>query len=136
MSYVGTIANRNSTSTTGESEDQGAEQQNTSTTYIGTMADPDQPWHQDKSMLSCNKYMFENSLATDVTFSVRDILYPAKTSPGEEAKESQGRMIDAHKYVLMARSPVFWKMFAEDKVNKMPIVVNDAHPDAFYQMLL
>jgi hypothetical protein len=52
-------------------------------------------WQSGKDILACNKYMLENKIVCDVTFIV-----------GENKEEVQ-----AHKYVLVSRSSVFYAMF-------------------------
>ena len=54
-------------------------------------------WQSNKSVIECNKYMWQNELLCDVAFRV-----------GTERE-----MIRAHKYVLASRSCVFYAMFAD-----------------------
>lgn len=54
-----------------------------------------QDWQSNKSVVERNKYMFEHKLACDVTFLV---------GPGRTP-------VEAHKYVLISSSPVFYAMF-------------------------
>jgi BTB/POZ domain len=55
-------------------------------------------WQMGKSVVECNKYMFEHEIATDVVFEVG----PPDGVVG---------MVRAHKYMLIARSAVFEAMF-------------------------
>ena len=58
-----------------------------------------QYWQLGKSVLQCNKYMYETKIAADVCFSVGQ--------PDDAPEE-----IQAHSYVLMSRSPVFEAMLS------------------------
>ena len=59
----------------------------------------DRGWQYSKTVLECNRYMLENEIATDVCFQVG--------SPGCATVN-----IQAHKYMLISRSPVFEAMFS------------------------
>ena len=84
---------------------------------------PDTRWQCDRSLSHCNLYMLQNGVATDVTFVFR--------TQGEEDVE-----MSAHKYVLIARSPYFYKMFyrsipeSEDRV-----LIEDTAPKIFKELL-
>jgi hypothetical protein len=55
-------------------------------------------WQMGKSVVECNRYMFEHEIATDVIFEVG----PPDGTVG---------IVRAHKYMLIARSAVFEAMF-------------------------
>ena len=80
-------------------------------------------WQVTRSTNECNRYMLENQLCCDVTFHVG--------CNGVPHREFQ-----AHKYVLVSRSPVFFAMLAGDfrKVEN-PIKIPDIHPAAFAELL-
>ena len=82
-------------------------------------------WQLNQSLASCNRHMLTHAVACDVSFQVG----PA---------EGSSSVVEAHKYVLMSRSPVFFAMFggalAEGKDSK-PIKVPDIEPEPFRQML-
>lgn len=59
------------------------------------MASSDDDWQSSRSLVECNRYMLENAIGCDVTFLV-----------GEEKTK-----IQAHKYILIGRSCVFFAMF-------------------------
>lgn len=91
-------------------------------------------WQTDKTMLECNKYMFDHELATDITFTVTNKLLLAENEGEQDVKS---RNIKAHKYILLARSPVFWKMFNRKYSEQTGSVqVDDVDPDAFYHMIM
>jgi hypothetical protein len=71
----------------------------------------------------CNQYILESELASDVIFLVGD--------------EDNKQEIKCHKYMLIARSPVFFAMFCGDlkEDTTKPIPVPDVEPDAFKLML-
>jgi hypothetical protein len=52
-------------------------------------------WQSGNGVLACNKYMFEKQISCDVTFLV-----------GVDKEK-----VEAHKYVLVSRSSVFYAMF-------------------------
>lgn len=84
-------------------------------------------WQQGKSLKECNKYMFENEIATDVGFEVGP-------QDGNQA------LVRAHKFILIARSAVFEAMFcgglAESKMDSNSVIaITDVEVDIFRQLL-
>ncbi len=80
----------------------------------------EQDWQNNKTVLECNQYMLEKQLDCDITF----------TFPEED------NIINAHKFVLISRSPVFYAMLAgpaRDESGK--ISIEDINHDCFWQML-
>ena len=72
------------------------------------------------TLLERNKYMFNNSLMSDIKFAFPD----TKTT------------IPAHKYVLAISSPVFFAMFYGDLAeNRDTINITDCEPDIFLHFL-
>lgn len=59
---------------------------------------PPEDWQCGKSLTECNSYAFNQQIACDVTFQVKDSLGKCK-------------FIGAHRYPLSIRSPVFFAMF-------------------------
>lgn len=77
-------------------------------------------WQANKTVPQANSYMLKYEVASDVTFAVGD------------AKEE----IRAHKYMLMARSPVLFKSLIKHLGNTdVKIAVPDIKPDCFRDML-
>jgi hypothetical protein len=77
-------------------------------------------WQANKSVPQANNYMLKYEVACDVTFTVGD------------SKEE----IRAHKYMLMARSPVLFKSLIKHLGNMdIKIGVPDMKPDCFRDML-
>ncbi len=89
---------------------------------------PDQDWQIGKKILECNKYMFENSIECDVTFTFQ---------PSERSEKSmEGQVLSAHKYVLISRSPVFYAMLAGPARDVSGLVsIEDIDMDSFKEML-
>lgn len=83
-----------------------------------------QDWQIQRSLVDCNRYMLEHQVASDVTFLVGHT-------------EGDRQEICAHKFMLIARSPVFFAMFCGDLAENSshPITVPDVEPSAFQQML-
>ena len=81
-------------------------------------------WQVNRSVLECNRYMWEKKIATDVEFEVG--------TTGDKIES-----ISAHKYVLMSRSPVFEAMFhgGLSKNTGDLVQVTDVDPDAFCETL-
>lgn len=77
-------------------------------------------WQTNRStVLERNKYMFNNSLMSDIKFA-----FPNKQT------------IPAHKYVLAISSPVFFAMFYGDLAEQRETVdITDCDPDIFFQFL-
>ena len=90
-----------------------------------------QYWQLGKSVLECNKYMYETKIAADVCFTVDQ----TGNSPEE---------VEAHSYMLLSRSPVFQAMLApmwqsskgngEEKTMKL-IHIPDIQLDALKEIL-
>ncbi len=92
----------------------------------GNNSAPD--WQLGKTVLECNKHMFENNIDCDVTFS-----FPTSEGP---RKSMEGNILSAHKYVLVSRSPVFYAMLsgpARDESGR--INIEDINMDSFREML-
>ena len=84
-----------------------------------------------ESIRERNKYMFNNSLLSDVKFVVR------KTSE-DEAKEkwTERATIPAHKYVLAISSPVFFAMFYGDLAETTDTIeLSDCDSEGFFELL-
>ncbi|ELT97520.1 hypothetical protein CAPTEDRAFT_213147 [Capitella teleta] len=81
-------------------------------------------WQVNRSVLECNRYMWEKKIATDVEFEV-----------GTTAEQIKN--IRAHKYVLMSRSPVFEAMFngGLSKNTGDLVQITDVDSDAFNETL-
>lgn len=81
-------------------------------------------WQVNRSVLECNRYMWEKKIATDVEFEV-----------GTTAEQIKN--ISAHKYVLMSRSPVFEAMFngGLSKNTGDLVQITDVDSDAFNETL-
>ena len=76
-------------------------------------------WQSRKNLSFTNLFMMENNIATDIQF-----VFPDETS------------IDAHKFILMSRSNVFYVMFEGSiKETKKAIKIEDIEHDVFQQML-
>lgn len=81
-------------------------------------------WQSTRSLVDCNRYMLENQCQCDVTF----LLVP---SNGVESSR-----ISAHKYVLMARSPVFMAMFTGPLAEHDDVIkVTDVSSECFKALL-
>lgn len=78
-------------------------------------------WQADLTISEANLYMYENKLATDVKF----------TFQSEEADSDE--VLEAHSYVLMSRSTVFFTMFQWSKDSS--IVISDIPYSTFNLML-
>ena len=75
-------------------------------------------WQVNKNLKSCNGYMLDHQVECDVKFQV-----------GEDT-------IPAHKYMLIARSPVFFAMFCGGLAQKDgSIKIDDVESAAFRKML-
>lgn len=81
-------------------------------------------WQVGKSVLECNRYMWEKKLANDIVFEVG-------------ASEGHVEKISAHKYVLISRSPVFEAMFngGLSKNTGSVVKITDVDPHAFKEAL-
>ncbi len=87
-----------------------------------------QDWQVGKKVLECNKYMFENAVGCDVTFTFP----PPMGGLGQKVTPS----LSAHKYVLISRSPVFYAMLlgpAHDESGE--ISIEDINMESFKEML-
>ncbi len=96
------------------------------TNRSGNNSAPD--WQLGKSVLECNKHMFENGIDCDVTFA-----FPTSEGP---RKSMEGDILSAHKYVLISRSPVFYAMLsgpARDESGR--INIEDINMDSFREMI-
>ena len=87
-----------------------------------------QDWQIGKNVLECNKYMFENSIQCDVTFTFQ---------PSDKIKKSMGgHLLSAHKYVLISRSPVFYAMFCGPAKDESGLVtIEDIDIASFTEIL-
>ena len=85
-------------------------------------------WQISKTSLKeRNKHMFNNSLITDVSFSV-------KASSAQEEKSAL--LIPAHKYVLAISSPVFFAMFYGHMADgSRTVELADCDSDTFLELL-
>lgn len=84
-------------------------------------------WQVEKTVLECNRIMLENEIAADVCFEV---------GPRDEKTAT----IRAHRYMLIARSPVFEAMFtngmSESKRGpEEKIRIEDVEPWIFKKLL-
>ena len=81
-------------------------------------------WQVGKSVLDCNRYMWEKKLATDICFEVGP-------------SDSQIVKVPAHRYVLVSRSPVFEAMFygALSNNSDKDFRITDVEPEAFKEAL-
>ena len=80
-------------------------------------------WQEGKDFMASHREMYSTKLGADVCFQL--------TLPDGGTEH-----IPAHKYVLIARSPVFETMFNErwnDATKK--IVITDISPQTFHDML-
>ena len=59
-------------------------------------------WQIDKSLSGCLLYMFKNHVDCDVTFRI-------------QTKVGSVQIVFAHKFMLIARSPVFEELFRGNK---------------------
>ena len=81
-----------------------------------------QDWQVGRSVLDCNKYMWEHKVATDVSFHI--------VSP-----EGCNVTVTAHKFVLVSRSPVFFAMFCGPLAESSDVQLKDIEVDAFQELL-
>ena len=83
----------------------------------------DENWQIRRSLAECNKYMLENHIECDVKFTV--------------GSHTEIEPIEAHRYMLICRSPVFRAMLIGklSEPKDAPIRVPDIEPEAFKQML-
>ena len=102
---------------------------NTETKMNGGVSNgPAQDWQLGKKVLECNKYMFENGIECDVTFS-----FPASD---RTMKCMEVQLLPAHKYVLISRSPVFYAMLAGPARDQSGLVtIEDVDMMSFKEML-
>ena len=83
-------------------------------------ADPDTQWQRvTPSVVECNRTMFNRQLNCDVVFVVG----------GCRA------LVRAHRYVLLSRSDVFYRMFRGPMAESGPVVIPDVTEDVFRQFL-
>ena len=84
-------------------------------------------WQMGKSVVECNRYMFEHEIATDVVFEV---------GPPDGVVGT----VRAHKYMLIARSAVFEAMFCSGLAESQAthgskIAITDVDVGIFREML-
>lgn len=83
-------------------------------------------WQLGKTLADCMRYMLDNEISTDVCFEVGQ--------PGGETVK-----FHAHKYMLIARSPVFEAMFSSGMTEcSGPVAkvrVEDIDTDIFKELL-
>ncbi len=85
-------------------------------------------WQLGKTVLECNKHMFENSIDCDVTFT-----FPTFEGSG---RSLEGNTLSAHRYVLVSRSPVFYAMLAGPARDESGLInIEDINIDSFRDML-
>ncbi len=85
-------------------------------------------WQFNTTVLESNKYMLENQLDCDVTFTFLQ-------QEGSTFNE-YGLSISAHKFMLISRSPVFYAMLAGPaKDESGNIHIEDIDKDCFMDML-
>ena len=90
--------------------------------------EPARDWQCGKSVLQCNKYMFENNISCDVTFKFENSLNSRKTL--------KGQLLSAHKYVLISRSAVFNAMLMGPAREQSGLVtIEDIDMESFKEML-
>ena len=81
---------------------------------------------ETKTVLERNKFMFNKSLMSDVTFVVRE----------SDGTDERNMYIPAHKYVLATSSPVFFAMFYGNLAEKSnEIHLPDADSSSFLEFL-
>ena len=82
--------------------------------------DTDRDWQSGMTLQESNRFMFENEVATDVTF----------VFPGSEAK------VKAHRFVLMSRSHVMFVMFSHSLHEPgKDIEISEIEPGVFRELL-
>lgn len=80
-------------------------------------------WQQEKTLAECNNHMLQNKISCDVSFLV-----------GHDREETE--LVEAHKYVLISRSPVFFTMFCGELAETEDSVrIPDIDPDIFRDIL-
>ena len=84
---------------------------------------PAEDWQSTRRLADSNRYMLDHGIECDVTFSLtRD--------DGDQVN------IDAHKFILISRSPVFFAMLSGLLAEKdQKIRITDISPDIFRQIL-
>ena len=89
---------------------------------------PKTDWQISKSSLKeRNKHMFNNSLISDITFSVNN---------SSAHQQQSALLIPAHKYVLAISSPVFFAMFYGHMADAARTVeLADCDSDSFLELL-
>lgn len=75
----------------------------------------DYAWQCDKGLTDCMKHVLNNALFCDVTLLV-----------GDSEEE-----VNAHKLVLVSRSPVFYASFEGPMAEKGQLVIKDIEKDTF-----
>ena len=96
----------------------------------------DEDWQQNKSVLQCNKYMFENQLHCDVTFTFKNKNSTTTFIETEKGANLRPNFVSAHKYVLMSRSPAFYANFTgPNKGTICTVNVEDVDKAVFVKML-
>ena len=86
-------------------------------------------WQLGKSLIDCNKHMFESKMAADVCFAV-----------GPQSGHQE--MVWAHSYVLRSRTPVFealldpaWMEQKHGEGDRCVVNIPDIPVDAFNEIL-
>ena len=96
----------------------------------------DQDWQQNKSVLQCNKYMFENQIHCDITFTFKNKDSRGTIRHRETGTSQRPNFVSAHKYVLISRSPAFYAKFTgSDRDGPSSMNVEDVDKPVFIKML-
>ena len=96
----------------------------------------DQDWQQNKSVLQCNKYMFENQIHCDITFTFKNKDSRGTIRRPETGTSQRPNFVSAHKYVLISRSPAFYAKFTgSDRDGPSSMNVEDVDKPVFIKML-
>ena len=95
---------------------------------MATAESPNTDWQISKgSLKERNKHMFNNSLISDITFSVNN---------SSAHQQQSALLIPAHKYVLAISSPVFFAMFYGHMADAARTVeLADCDSDSFLELL-
>ena len=93
-----------------------------------TATDVEEDWQVGKSTLETHKYLLENQIRCDVTFSLT-------------SEDNTTKTVGAHSFILTSRSPVFETMFSErwsgltGRSKEHPVKIEDITYDAFFELL-
>ena len=91
---------------------------------MAACAEVAQDWQLSRPILDCHKYMLDQQLHCDITFT-----FGTNRDDGEEA-------ISAHKYVLICRSPVFEAMLmGPARMESDRVAIEDIDKDSFHEVL-